>query len=254
MKIHWQVDKADIAAVQTMMSEQADNAMVMNRRRKNVEGPGPTFNRDTFWHALVSCLLTTQQRSGPTSAVTRILSEEPFQLSLDRCTQVSALELQGIIRSFGGLRRGPTIADQIITNLRFLADDGWATMEDEAAKLFPLRQAPPSKSAVSVERAAALVAQGFRGVGPKQSRNLWQLYGLTRFEIPIDSRIGKWLRSIRFPVPTSVGALGDEDCYQLVSDGVQALCEASGVLPCMLDAAVFASFDGDGWTPENSMW
>jgi hypothetical protein len=31
-------------------------------------------------------------------------------------------------------------------------------------------------------------------------------------------------------------------------DGFQALCQACDVVPCVLDAATFASFDGGGWT------
>jgi hypothetical protein len=36
-----------------------------------------------------------------------------------------------------------------------------------------------------------------------------------------------------------------------VSDGFQQLAKASGIVPAALDAAIFASFDGDGWTEDN---
>ena len=94
----------------------------------------------------------------------------------------------------------------------------------------------------------------FHGFGPKQARNLLQSLGLTRHEIPIDSRIAKWLNDFGFPVRLSASALGDRHYYAFVMDGVQALCRASEVAPCVLDAAIFASFDGGGWTEENIVW
>jgi hypothetical protein len=52
---------------------------------------------------------------------------------------------------------------------------------------------------------------------------------------------------LRLPV-VSAGA------EYLVMDGFQALCQATGVAPCVLDAAIFASFDDGGWTEENIVW
>ncbi len=46
-------------------------------------------------------------------------------------------------------------------------------------------------------------------------------------------------------------ALGDDNYYRFISDGIQALCERSGVLPCIFDAAVFASRDSAAWTEED---
>jgi hypothetical protein len=75
--------------------------------------------------------------------------------------------------------------------------------------------------------------------------------GLTRHEIPIDSRITKWLNGFGFPVRLSASALADPNYYTFVMDDFQALCQACGVVPCVLDAAIFPSFDGSGWTEEN---
>ena len=62
-------------------------------------------------------------------------------------------------------------------------------------------------------------------------RNLLQSLALSRFEIPIDSRITKWLNTFGFPVTLSSMVLADRDYYLFVSDGIQRLCEASGVMP-----------------------
>jgi hypothetical protein len=78
--------------------------------------------------------------------------------------------------------------------------------------------------------------------------------GLSRFEIPIDSRITKWLNSFGSPVRLTANAVADPAYYDFVSDGFQRLSEACEIVPCVLDAAIFSSFDGDGWTEENLVW
>jgi len=37
-------------------------------------------------------------------------------------------------------------------------------------------------------------------------------------------------------------------------DSIQQMYVASDIYPCVLDAAIFVSFDDDGWTAENVIW
>jgi len=92
------------------------------------------------------------------------------------------------------------------------------------------------------------------GSCPKQSRNFWQSLGLTRYEFVLDSRVLKWLRTIGFPLPLSSMALGEEDYYCFVSDILRDWCIQTGVLPCILDAAIFSSYDTDEWPEDASVW
>jgi hypothetical protein len=55
-------------------------------------------------------------------------------------------------------------------------------------------------------------------------------------------------------VRLSAGGLSDRNYYNFVSEGVRKLCEASGIYPCLLDAAIFVGYDGDGWTEDNVVW
>src|ERR1035441_228436 len=83
----------------------------------NVNRPPPTFSKDSFWFVLIGCLLTTQQRSTRGSPVDRFLATEPFPLALSGCKagQVGAW-VEGEIKRFGGIRRGPTIGRQAAAN------------------------------------------------------------------------------------------------------------------------------------------
>jgi hypothetical protein len=41
--------------------------------------------------------------------------------------------------------------------------------------------------------------------------------------------------------------LVDHTYFDMVSDGIQILCKLVDIYPCLLDAAIFTSFDG-GWS------
>jgi hypothetical protein len=63
--------------------------------------------------------------------------------------------------------------------------------------------------------------------------------------------LARWLNAFGFPVVVSAGALSDPEYYRFVSDGFQALCAAAEEYPCVVDAAVFSSFDRGEWTRSN---
>ena len=99
------------------------------------------------------------------------------------------------IRAVGGLRFGPKISAELGENLRRLRAGAWSTIERVLAEL-------ERPHAASHERAAAHSLDAtLIGIGPKQARNLLQMLGLTRFEIPLDSRVMKWLSDFGMPLP-----------------------------------------------------
>ncbi len=103
------------------------------------------------------------------------------------------------------------------------------------------------------QKAAHFVQKSFVGFGPKQSRNFWQTLGLFRYEIPIDSNITKWLNNIGFPVKLSTTGLADLDYYEFVMTGIQEICRKCNILPCIFDAAMFASFEKE-WPEDDIVW
>jgi hypothetical protein len=95
----------------------------------------------------------------------------------------------------------------------------------------------------------------FKGIGPKQSRNYLQIMGLTRYEIPIDSRFVNWIIANQFPLfldGTHIGSLERNTIntrlstpywYDSILDKLQDLSSKCNILPVVLDGCVFASFD-----------
>ena len=116
---------------------------------------------------------------------------------------------------------------------------------DWAERLGAQRSRDSAPDDYRLEREAALyLQQEFEGLGPKQSRNFWQSLGLTRFEIPLDSRVSKWCKE-NLGVDLPSGALADEQFYELLMDAFRELCDRAGVWPSVFDGAVFSSFETD---------
>jgi hypothetical protein len=250
LKLIWHVEPHDIERVQAFYGAYENDPMVRERNRTNLAESKPRLDKPFIWRAMVACLLTTQQRSGPGSATTRFISTSPFPLAYDHCSIHPEFESWAahVLNGFGGLRRHNRIANELATNLTRLENGLW---NDTLALFDQLRLVDSSH----LERAAAAyVSEHFKGFGPKQSRNLLQSLGLTRYEIPIDSRIVKWLKQFGFPLQLSSTALSNAGYFDLVSDGFQQLCLQSGLVPCLVDAAIFSSFDDGGWTEENVVW
>ena len=84
MKIIWQIDPEDVAQVKGFLYRQRENAYVRKRIETNLRPEKPPVTKEKFWYTMVGCLLTTQQRSGPDSPVSRFLWE-PFRLRYDVC-------------------------------------------------------------------------------------------------------------------------------------------------------------------------
>jgi hypothetical protein len=143
------------------------------------------------------------------------------------------------------LRDYKVAATQFNANFEWLESKGWQSIIERCNTLL-------NESSASEEREVArYLADTLKGIGPKQARNILQGLALTRFEIPLDSRVIRWLQSrLEFPIPINARLLADSDYYEFVLDAVQSLCRKCSVFPCMLDAAIFSESDPDDWTSE----
>lgn len=246
MNLTWQVSPEDAQKVKDFLASQGGNRWYLDRIALVENGKPPKVTKDEIWKAMIYCLLTTQQNSSKTSPITRFHRQENFPLSYTVCLQEQNLaqKVTQTLTTFGGIRRTHRIAEELATNLCRLEDGAW----DE--QLRGLNSLCCSDDPKLERHTARQIAKDLKGFGPKQFRNLLVELNLARNEIPIDSRIIKWLNTLPFPVHLNQTALSDPDVYELILDGFQALAKAAGVLPTVLDAAVFGSFDrSQGPTP-----
>lgn len=235
------VNNGDIAAVRNLIERSKDTDFFRERRVRNVTPPPPNFSRADFWRVLIGCLLTTQQRSTKGSAVDRFLDIDTFPLALNACEKQPSVQgfVSKRLESFGGIRRGVTISNQAEENWKRLDGGLWNEAEEWFEDLRQQRLREPQNEDRILEREAAHWAdRSFAGLGPKQSRNLWQWLGLTRYEIPLDSRVTEWVNK-NLSSKIEVKRLGQLKYYESALDRLRVICEKADALPCELDAAAF---------------
>jgi len=249
MKLVWQIDDSDIQKVKSFYETQKNNAFVLNRIERNVKKVLPQFSNDMFWEAMISCLITTQQRSGPDSSVTKFICTRPFPLNYSKCKAADNLQntVEETITTFGCLRRGKSIGEEVAFNFQWLENGGWKVIHEI------VEDTTRNQRSETERKSSEIIIDNLKGFGPKQSRNLLQSLGLTKYEIPVDSRITKWLTAFGFPMKLSATALADKNYYNFVLDGFQRICEAADIFPCVMDAAIFSSFDGE-WPEDKLVW
>lgn len=247
MDVEWQISREDVTRVKALVREQASSALVRQRRVNNLSGTKQQVRRKRFWYQMVSMRLTSIQRSGPNSHVANFIRTKPFPLHYEAVCAEKRVDrfIANVLKNAGGIRFSNVIAHQLAGNLRLLEQGEWTRALKQCNRL--VRPVSPAAE----KEIANYIQDKFSGFGPKQARNFLQALGLTRYEIPIDSRVTRWLNELGFPFQLSATALADVNYYEFVSEAVQRLCAKSHVYPCMLDAAIFASRDGDGWTDAN---
>lgn len=211
----------------------------LERRRCNVEGTIEPPSADDFWKWLALALLSSQQRYSENSPVGRLwdgVDEFPLPLS-----EFASLDGAEIDRRLLGFRFHERIAKQLVANYNWLFGDGdgWMTLQPMLDGLLQQRNISPASAHKNLERTTAnALALSLEGVGSKQSRNLLQALGLTRYEIPLDSRVVRWLGE-RLGWNIGIESLSRPEYYEELLDRVQASCGVARVLPTLLDAAVF---------------
>jgi hypothetical protein len=247
MKISWNINESDIQKVKNVMKEN-ENFFLKNRRERNVEKNNIEINKNIIILNLMMCLLTSQQRSEPNSVVGKFLSLKPFPVTSELIAQSKNVEslIKQILQKNGLTRYINKISAFFAENIEKIELDNWNLI----SKLDYLNN---HQSKETERELADFLNDWLKGFGPKQSRNFLQALGLTKYELPIDSRIANWLNDFGFPVSLTSSPLSDKGYYHFVSDGIQELCLKAKIYPCELDAAIFSSFDNDEWTEENIM-
>jgi N-glycosylase/DNA lyase len=262
MKLRWEISQQDVQLVKATIARASNNSLVADRRARNLANNKPPVDRPRLWKALLCMRLTSQQRSGPNSPVARFSGLRPFPLTWQAMLSNSELPAEFIeaqLQANGCTRMLPTIVGQMQKNFAHLNSVLGELAIDSCNKLTGRADAP----AIAEERDVAnYIAAVFSGIGPKQARNILQALGLTRFEIPIDSRVGEWLQTkLQFPLPIKEGDQGaainhvsGPRYYEVVMDAIQELCRAADEFPCVLDAAIFSEGDEHSWTPEQLVY
>ena len=233
----------DAEAIRKVVQEFCSLSSVRERVRANVDSAPLLFSKDRVWRAMIGCLLSSCQRAGSQSPLQRFGKLDPYPLTLKRV--LSSAEPEALIRNelenFGGFRFPARAGRLAGRNLKWLETGGWEQVRRHYSVLAQQRLRSPEREDFRAEREASRFAdRNLAGFGPKQSRNLWQLLGLTRYEIPIDRRVRKWInRNLSMHVEAE--QLWKAAPYESVLDFLQIGCFKAGkTLPCVFDAVLFS--------------
>jgi len=115
MKFQWIITGEDITLLKDFVNKHKENNFVKNRMRRNLSDNPPVFTKEEFWKWMIACLLTTQQRSGPNSKISKFLITNPFPLNYNLCKGLKNLQEDAyeILAKFGGIRRTNRISKEI---------------------------------------------------------------------------------------------------------------------------------------------
>jgi thermostable 8-oxoguanine DNA glycosylase len=243
MKIIWEFSESDINGVIDFVNTNR-NIFVENRINRNIHRKEIVIDKDVILKTMLMCLLTSQQDSGPDSNLNVFLRNKSFLLTEKFLSQEHEIEnvVQEVLISNGLKRYFNKIPHYFALNYSYLIQSNWE-LEKELDDCFR-KDLTKHEERVFADK----IDHIFKGFGSKQARNFLQSLGLTKYEIPIDSRIISWLKRIEFPVLFTPIALQDKSFYHFVSDGIQLLCEKANIYPCVLDAAIFSTNETTEWT------
>jgi hypothetical protein len=240
----WEITDADVAAVKSLLNNEHDHAWVKDRFARNLHYPKKEIGQSDFWTVLVCMRCTTLAASGEGSPIERFQILDPFPLLLERVRAEPEATRENFIRAALGEHAVGTHRRKIATDLlkcfNKLEGGRWPIVLGQCNSL--LQPSLPGDE----RRVADLLNDELSGIGPKQARNILQDLGLTRFEIPIDSRVMEWLNAHEpriFPFQVTSAALADRHCYGFILDAIQKLCEKCETFPCILDASIFSSME-----------
>lgn len=240
MKHNWIISKNDIKLVKDVCHKQSTHKIYKERIEYNLVNKKIEISKEIFWKSLFTCLLTTQQRSNENSRINLFIKNDYSSINIDQLSKIKNIEkyISSQLKGFGGIRRNDKIANEATTIFNYLNDTNWEILND-------IKYLIKNKGNRELERKICnqiTNEKKFKGLGPKQSRNLLQMLGVTVYEIPIDSRITDWLNKNNiFPFKVNSSGLSDIEFYCFLNDAIIELCEKSNLKPCLFDAAVFSS-------------
>ena len=180
MKVKIEIEENDIQAIKKIIHDESNNDFVKNRI--NIINKPKTSIED-FWYAIIIGLLSSQQKSGPNSPVSKILNKKPFEFSLSILSSKKNIQLYvlSVLNSYKGIRFNNRIS-------KFVAEDFLVfnqEIKQIKEKINSIVTSTEDKRGSLEKDFCLFLKDKFKGVGPKQSRNILLSIGLSKYEIPV---------------------------------------------------------------------
>ena len=129
MKIIWEIEPCDVERVQAFFRvSQKQSVRSATWFDESPQGQASHLPRRRFGRKWSDACLTTQQRSGPTSPISKFMSR-PFPLRWEVCADQARLAefARDVMTEFGGIRRSTTIGNEMAKNMANMHGEVWET-------------------------------------------------------------------------------------------------------------------------------
>jgi hypothetical protein len=236
MELIWKLSDSDIIRIRDFV-KRYKNPEVEKIINRNINHVDRIFNKDSILRAMLTCLMSSETDSYPESKIEIMFKKKPYLLSHQYLLKASSIEytIKEIFQAFGVTKYLERVPKYFSSNFKYLAETNW-NLESEIN--FSLKQ---DLTKDEERKLADKVDRSFKGFGSKEARSFLLALGVTKYEIPIDYKLLKWLNIFDFPIKFSKIALQDILFYHFVSDGIQKLCEISEIYPCVLYTTIVSS-------------
>lgn len=236
MEKTWSTDNKILENIKKIIDENKDKEFVQNRCKKNVKREEICLTKESCWKTFVACEISSQQKSGKSSRVDEFLNSNNDVVIYERCKKLNAEQISEQLKN-GKIRWPNKRGEYLIENMKMLENGEWNILLNKLKIL-------NAEHSINEEKdVAKYLSSNFKGIGLKQSRNFIQMLGLSQYEIPIDSRVIKILKTCGVENLPSAGDLQNKKKYLCIEKEIQTACEKLKTQPCILDACFFASFE-----------
>lgn len=239
MQATWTINAESLKRWRTLVDDNWKEDLPSRRRAQIKSRKSLDLSRQAVWHALVGCQVTTRARSGPDSLVHAFLHSSSPALKLSKVkTETNPKKMLVREMKAAHLRRWDVMSGNLRDILASLEAGEWKVLLKHLESI-------RARATMKGERAVVeyLITGAYPGLGPKQARNLLQWLGLSRFEMPLDSRALRKMRELGASFVPGANALSDPEVYEFIQTGLQEIANRLGIYPCILDACIFASYD-----------
>ena len=231
--------KSVIKRYKKLIEENKNLPKVIERKTLNLDTPRKDLRIDEeiFWEKLVVGIVTSNAKSNSAFRKklddSRILKYEVVKKELKDLESIcERLEKYKI----GHYERNSTA---LLIDLERL-DKNWMETEKH------LKTLQYDTTLEKERKVAEYLTDVFHQIGPKQSRNIIQMLGLSRYVVPLDSRMDKTINEYGgIVLPEKQKPYSREDSYRVIEDQINDLCCELDIYPCLFDSCVFWSKDDE---------
>ncbi|NKB32636.1 MAG: hypothetical protein GKR91_06015 [Pseudomonadales bacterium] len=237
MEPKWSITDFDIEKWRKFVKTVKNTKKVKERIEKNVKRKRIILSKKKIWYVIVGCQITTQQRSDEGSKVDLFLKSKSFVHNFDRYkktkSKITAVKNELVTYGIG---KNKQISEYLKEIYDLLEGGDWVILIESLKSL-------KKNTTIRKERETAKYVTRYKGLGNKQSRNFLQWLGVSKFEIPIDSRVTNKMKKMVCEFVPSPSALQDISTYLFLENSLQIISKKLYIHPCVLDACMFIEND-----------